>query len=340
MRFLAFHRRLSGQKFCIVVALLFLMAFVTGGFNPLWAYPNTQKLEVFLSPGGDDPSGTGALDRPVRSLLAAQTVAQALYAGQREIVIHVLAGTYLRSEIRWDWFPNTLEGLTIEGAGKDLSTFDGEFRQATWGVFKAETGRPTHISIKHIHITRYWSAIVLEGNRTDATKGNSYNTIEDNLFDQIGQQVRDQKESFGVIGFTRSSNNIVMSNIFSNFSDIDKCGPRALYIAHGSSGNIIESNVFTGGCGSVIKFRDGSDDNVVRHNIFRDSPDHGLLTDAYCDKRKKPDECAVQECPSYGNKMSDNRVEASHPVRLTLTIWASEVPGCPASLGRQRITIE
>ena len=184
------------------------------------------------------------------------------------------------------------------------------------------------MTIRGMTVQNYWSGLVVKGSQHDAAKWNGGNVIEGMTFTAIGQSRPEQKPAFSVITLQRSRDNVVRNNTFLRVGNSVACGGfHAIYMAHASSGNRIEGNVFQGGCGDVIKLRDASSGNRIIRNRFVDQRDAPVV-DSYCDMGRMT-ECKVQECPSSGNVISDN-IFVNSPDKVR-AVHRATVPGCPAS---------
>jgi len=109
-----------------------------------------------------------------------------------------------------------------------------------------------------------------------------------------------------------SDDNVIASNRFVRIVNLEACARlHSIYIAHGSTGNVIEDNVFEDACGDAVRFRDGSHSNLVRGNTFIDAWAQAPISDWYCDREMRAD-CTkpTPECPSLNNVLDNNRVVA------------------------------
>jgi hypothetical protein len=81
----------------------------------------------------------------------------------------------------------------------------------------------------------------------------------------------------------------------------------AIDLASGSSGNVIESNSFDGGCGVTLKVRDASSENTFVGNRFRNQAADALFTDSYCDEDRGVACTKLErECPSWNIRLQGN----------------------------------
>jgi hypothetical protein len=93
---------------------------------------------------------------------------------------------------------------------------------------------------------------------------------------------------------------VIKNNRFIHIKNRERCLLlHSIYVAHDSTKNVIEGNIFEDSCGDAIRFRDGSSANLVKDNIFIDAWDKAPVSDWYCDRDRR-DDCtkATGECPS------------------------------------------
>jgi hypothetical protein len=185
----------------------------------------------------------------------------------------------------------------------------------------------------------YVTAISLNGKRTAPGDSNSENTIRLNVFRDIGQIAFPAgKPSTAALRLVNSKNNKITNNQFINIRNNTGCSAlHSIYIAHYSSGNLIEDNVFNGGCGATVKTRDSSGGNIVRGNTFIDQSEPVFL-DSFCNKDAR-DDCTKEtsECPSWGNEFSNNAMErlGTKAKKTPVQVLGPDTPGgCPPPPGR------
>jgi nitrous oxidase accessory protein NosD len=199
--------------------------------------------------------------------------------------------------------------------------------------------------VRGFEVRNHRMAIAYLGERGAAPSSTSHTRIEENLFENIGQQRADVKPAFAAITLVNSRSNQISRNTFRNITNIDDCGGlHAIYLASGSSDNRVEDNVFDGGCGDTIKTRDRSNGNLIRGNTFRNQTGLALYVDSFCDRRKVA-ACAkgAQECASWGNRFEGNKIDAAAQRSIktpTRTAGAGNIPSCPAPKpGTARISV-
>jgi hypothetical protein len=212
--------------------------------------------------------------------------------------------------------------------------FDGDSRGGTWLDIRSATGQRTGYTILGLEITNYETAINLKGDRNHGERSNNGNEIRNNVFAHIGQYARaGARPSTAVIRLVNSDDNVIAGNRFMHNKNSDGCSLlHSIYVAHDSTGNIIEDNVFEDACGDAVRFRDGSHANLVRRNTFIDAWAKAPVSDWYCDRQRRAD-CTKpgNECPSVNNILDDNTViaRALPPVPLFVAVGDDRPGTCP-----------
>lgn len=256
-------------------------------------------------------------------------VAEGHYKGQTTIADSPPAGTHL--EIR---------AASPTGTAP---TFDGTGTAGTWFVLKGATRKGARVTFRGLDIRNYRTAISLNGNRDNVNTFLTGTTIEDMTFDTIGQVAAPKSPpSTAAIRLVNARQNSIRNNRFVNIRNFKSCGNlHAIYLAHHASSNVIEDNDFENTCGSPIRIRDSSNNNIASNNTFRQADYPAIFDEWYCDRSKNP-RCTKQsgECPSWGNIYSGNTVERSHAKAMSrpVLVHAPQIrAGCaaPDAAGRR-----
>lgn len=302
-----------------------------------------QGATLHLAPDGRDEAEGTSRGEAVRSMTRAWELAgKQPKDGVVTIMVH--PGTYRGQALLIDGSrPNpkvTWKGQRENGQGP---VFVGDARRPTWLRLKASDGQPTGLTIEGVEVREYLTAISLEGNRDDPRASNEGTVIRNNVFRRIGTiAVNDpQKDVSAAVRFVNSHNNVVSGNRFLTIRNVARCGAlHAVYVAHFSSGNQIVDNEFEDLCGSVIRFRDRSNDNLVRGNRFRRVEQSPAIEEWFCDKVEKKN-CTKQlgECPSTGNISEGNElVDSTKAEKLSIIGPTTPRPWCnPKDYQRNRV---
>jgi len=304
----------------------FWITFLHGLILALVSISCSSAADIYLSPNGRDSNDGASTERSVATLRRALELAVvAPTSVGAPILIRVLPGTYSGQSVVVDG-DSLRHEITIIGQAtdpRDFPVFIGDGSSMNWLVLKAANGRPTGLTIQALEIRNYFTAISLEGNRDEPTAYNSGTIIRRNVFRDIGSiSTNEDKLSTAAIRFVNSRNNIVDHNYFRSIRNKTGCGAlHAIYLAHFSSGNRIVGNVFDDACGSVIKLRDRSNDNVIENNNFKRIFKAPAVEEWFCDMRARKD-CTKKlgECPSTGNTLHGNRLTDSNQSEMVSVV--------------------
>ncbi|MDZ7896324.1 MAG: right-handed parallel beta-helix repeat-containing protein [Sphingobium sp.] len=157
----------------------------------------------------------------------------------------------------------------------------------------------------------YATAITLSGSRDDAALRVTDVVIRNNIFRSIGQISKSQKEpSTAVVRLVNADRVQIVNNRFQDIRNRQTCNRlHAVYVAHGSTDNLVQGNAFQDGCGDAVRFRDRSSGNRVVNNTFIDFWVDAPISDWYCDSTLS-NKCTKRtpECPSFDNEIAGNRI--------------------------------
>lgn len=292
------------------------------------------EVVVYMLPSGNDQASGKTEMEAVKTLQVA--VRRAIEAdaqpGENRQVI-VGAGSYSGQSVVIKNLPSE-SPLTISAKPGNSAIFDGGGKARTWLVLDSSSGKPSRLTVSGLEVTNYVTAISLNGDRGSTDSWNGQNTISGNTFRNIGQiAIPSGAPSQAVIRLVNSRENKIANNTFANIMNISGCsGLHAIYMAHYSSRNVIENNIFEKGCGATTKVRDASNSNTIRNNRFIEQADT-LFLDSYCDKDAR-DDCTKEtaECPSWGNQLQNNSAErmGSRARKTPLAAQGPDSPsGCP-----------
>mgnify|MGYP001566953526 CR=1 FL=1 len=285
-------------------------------FIAVWAEPTlAHELVIFLDPRGSDVFDGFSEQTPVASLQEAIRIAELVADKNVSLVrIAVAPGEYRGQAAK---ARGNIAGLGIAVTAADSNRprprFDGDRQGGTWLDIRSVTGKRTSIKISGLEITNYETAINLAGDRNYRERSNGGNEIRNNVFTNIGQIARaGAAPSTAVVRLVNSDDNVIASNRFIHIVNLEGCARlHSIYVAHDSTGNKIDDNVFEDSCGDAIRFRDGSHSNIVKNNTFIDAWAKAPISDWYCDSERRGD-CTktTPECPSMNNVLDGNAVVA------------------------------
>jgi hypothetical protein len=267
---------------------------------------------IYVASDGNDTYSGLQKSEPLASLEKALKLAQKMPLKEKRVIISIEAGDYMvtkghRIRGRLDNKPIWIIGT--QQKGKITHFLPKSSSCMTWLTLKNSSGKSSSLLIENLTIDSFCTAISLNGNRDDQKKYNGGNIIRNNTFIHIGSMLKN-KYSTAAVRLVNSKHNIIENNRFLGIRNRYKCKLlHAIYLAHFSSHNIIRHNTFTDLCGSVIKFRDRSNDNIVEDNYFYGFENTSAIQEWYCNKNKNR-KCTKKlgECPSVRNVLEDNTI--------------------------------
>jgi len=316
------------DKYMNIFSKLAAVALLTSLLGSGWA----AELVIYASPTGNDAGNGIALNEAVFSIQRAIKLAEEAPLGTERVKIIFLPGTYLAQQFETAGNPDQVPILVTSG-GDGRAIFDGNGRGGTWMVLRPSNGHSANIIIDGIQVINYETAINVTGDRNNSSKWAGGIEIRNNRFSNIGDiALSGAKPSTAAIRLVNADNNVIVGNEFSRIRNNKSCGLlHAVYLAHGSTNNLIEGNAFSDSCGDAIRFRDGSDNNVVRNNRFTDAWARSPVSDWFCNKDQRSD-CTKEsgECPSLNNLIEGNKVIYRKLAPADVFIpWGDEPPaGC------------
>lgn len=237
-----------------------------------------EPLTVYLDPSGDDSLDGLAADRAVRTMARVHAiVAGAAYDG--DVEVRIRQGTYSGQSVKRTYYhpdhsirfmPVDYHGGGIDSiAGRPVSDGEGA---SYWFRLDARKGEPTNLQFIYLQIQRYVQyGILLYGNRDDLTGGwNGENRVYGCLFADIGNLASAGDGGYAALDLVNSKRNTIRNNHFVGIENQPAAAAlmHGVYLAHGSSHNVVESNRFEWISGDPVGVRDDSSFNTVRSNRF------------------------------------------------------------------------
>jgi len=299
-----------------------------------------KEVCIFVNPKGNDIYQGNTVAEAVRTIQRAINIAKITPMNVSKVEISLSSGIYETQKFE---AKGNLHGLpiliTTEKNGH--AVFDGMVKGGTWMTLKPRGGNPSNISIKGVEVKNYETAIDIKGDRNNHKIWAGSLVVRDSNFSNIGDISRaNAKPSTAAIRLVNSDNTIIVNNIFKNIKNNTNYGLlHAIYIAHDSTNNFIAENSFNDSCGDAIRFRDQSNDNVVRNNKFTDSWSRSPVSDWFCNPTQH-DNCTKKsgECPSYNNLVELNKVIALNPLPVKVFIpYGGKPPlNCPPAPSASR----
>ena len=304
---------------------------------------------LYVSTDGDDARDGST---PARSVLTLTRVHALVAAGprDRDVEVRIAPGTYHGQRVVWDvTMPDHTIRFVTAAADRTRPIFDGcpasgACAGGTWFTLRASSGRPSNVELEYLRVTRYTTAISLNGSRAMRSTSNGSNRVFGCYFDRIGNGFAPSlPTSTAALRLVNSDDNVIENN---HFVDVINATSGALihaiYAAHGSERNRIERNRFQGSTGDPVRLRDFSNGNVIADNRFIHVGTNAGYTDWYCDHDARTD-CTSEapECPSWDNQFRDNVLDGTWACG-TLAVWelfqGDSTTGCaPPSATSRRV---
>lgn len=308
------------------------LAFLLAGLSACRvANLNPATARVFMSPRGADVADGLTPSTSVATLERALEISiAAAEAGATQIAIEVGEGTYRGQRATITERPEGTRFVIRPNRSDSKVIFDGAGKGGVWLVVRPSAGAGV-LSINDLAVVNYVTAISLSGSRDNPSQPVEGVEIVGNEFRGIGQiALPRSKPSTAVVRLVNADRTRIVDNLFIDMKNVQKCGLlHAIYLAHGSTENRIESNRFERGCGDAIRIRDRSNYNVIRRNTFVDAWAVAPVSDWYCNGSVR-DDCTklTPECPSIGNVLAGNTVIARKTARAELMKSFNDRPNC------------
>ena len=285
-------------------------------------------LVLYVAPGGDDARDGSTPARAVLTLARVHAILVSMRP-DRDVEVRIAPGTYHGQRVRWTYtMPDHSIRFVTSAADRTRPVFDGclasgECPGGTWFLLASSSGRPTNLEFEYLRVTRYQTAIALNGSRESRSTSNGRNRIFGCYFDRIGNGFAPSLPySTAALRLVNSDDNVIENNHFVDVINTTSGALiHAIYAAHGSDRNRIARNRFLRSTGDPVRIRDFSNGNVVVDNRFIRVGTAAGYTDWYCDHDTRSD-CTspLPECPSWDNQFRDNVLDGTWACR-TLAVW-------------------
>lgn len=252
-----------------------------------------------------------------QNLLLSQDVSSALMAC-RDVVLKFQPGTYSGVSLTFDTRKRPTKcpaRTTIDRASAGAVIFDGGQAPRFLTLLTKSSSFPG--TIRNIAIRNYLNGIGIVNDGAEKRPISSLTndgpgmTISNVAFNAIGAQAskkRGEATGWGAITLWFTYNNVIKNNKFQGVGNAaDSSLIHAVYL-YGARNNRIEKNFFGAMDGTVLKFRNGADQNVVDRNMFR-FEGQPLLQEWFCNADLRgAKNCSVPECPSDRIRFTNNQI--------------------------------
>lgn len=281
--------------------------------------PEPTGARVFwLAPTGVD-SNPGTESAPMLTLGRVQEVLKSEQP-DRDVIVNIKPGTYRGQTVVWNYtHPTHTIRFTRPTSADERPIFDGCLTTSncpggTWFQLRHSAGQETNLDFNYIRVRNYTTAISLNGDRNAEANSNGSNRIFGCYFERIGNIFNaNAPPSTAALRLVNSDDNLIRNNHFIDVVNLSNGGLiHAIYAAHMSDRNRIESNRFKNSTGDPVRLRDFSNYNVITANQFTKVGVWGGYTDWYCDHDVRTDCTKVgPECPSWQNQFRDNTLDGN-----------------------------
>lgn len=252
-----------------------------------------------------------------QSLSLSREVSRALIAC-RDVVLKFQPGIYSGVSLTFDTRERTGKcpaRTTIDRASPGAVIFDGGQSPRFLTLLTKLSSFPG--TIRNITIRNYLNGIGIVNDGAEKrpiatlTDDGPGMTISNVAFNTIGAQTSKQSgeaTGWGAITLWFTYNNVIKNNKFQGIGNAtDSSLIHAVYL-YGARNNRIEENVFGAMDGTVLKFRNGADQNIVDRNLFR-FEGQPLLQEWFCNADLRgAKNCSVPECPSDRISFTNNQI--------------------------------
>ncbi|GAA0358617.1 right-handed parallel beta-helix repeat-containing protein [Bowmanella denitrificans] len=287
---------------------------------------NSGIYKLYMSTNGND-ANEGTSNLPLASLNGVKNQVE-LDRPNCDVEIHIKKGLYRGQSVVWKYTNDHQITFTAAdfGGQYDRPEFvsDGSSNAALWFDLQAKEGKWSNIQFRYIRVKGYWGGIRLFGNRDDKLNGwNGRNEILGMVFENIGGKYHSYngRKGYAAINAFNSRENIIRNSHFINIENSSNCPGcmHGVYLAHYSSNNYVDRNVFRNISGNPVQNRDESNSNRYEYNTFERSGYVAQVQDWYC----TGSECTKPggECPSHSVLFANNTYGTLYNGVKQLKVW-------------------
>jgi len=314
----------------------------------------TGPLKIYVAPGGDDTRSGLTQANAVLTLKRVHGII-AQTKPDRDVEVRIAPGRYQGQKVTWTYTMPThritfmplnddknrpiYDGCLVENVTNPATQCPG----GHWFILDHAAGKETNLNFEYIQVERYQTAISLNGDRDAESTSNGSNRIFGCYFWKIGNVYNPGLAySTAAVRLVNSDDNEIVNNHFVDIVNTTSGGLlHAIYAAHMSDRNLIQSNRFENGTGDPVRIRDYSNDNKILENRFI-KMGANAYSDWYCDHEvetacTKP----APECPSWRNQFRDNLLDGSwtcEPVTVWKLFQDDYTTGCTPPAGAARVS--
>jgi hypothetical protein len=344
----------------------------------VFQFETSHALQIIhMAYDGDDANGGTRASRAVRTFDRVKEIVANRMRHNEDIQILIKPGIYENVSVRWPttltmpnnrifFMPYVTDGtygsndfVTFRRTNTSKSYFFNVYHDGT-----RNRNVRTNLTFFHLRVEGYFNGMVFSGRiPSEGTIDNNsigaitHNHIIDCRFHRIGGlYFSDDQLAYKAVGFNNSDNNVLRYNHFTYVENAANESPsaiHAIYAAYNSNDNQIFYNRFERISGHPIKFRDFSNFNSVRANLFIYSGSTAMVQDWYGSTevwrwRRRYQDTGRYECASWENEVlyntyhksyynSANRVSYQRSsIPITIVLRDDEHMDCPTYSRRMR----
>lgn len=318
---------------------IMVAALAVGGSLALAPTPPAAAADtftVYLSPTGSDSDDGRSPGSALATLDGAQAALVAA-APHTDVEVRIAAGTYVATAAsrRWRFFVpghsvSFLPAAYRPGRPTPLAerpVFHGPDTPAWWlqvNLPDGGQGGDTNLRFHDLVVEHYTAGGMTiagptttnaDGITVPAGAGPNHNVVSGMIFRDGGSAHVPAHYGWGGLDFVNTSDNLIVGN---QFVRLENAGADAglmhgVYLAHGSSHNVVAGNRFVDISDDPVRVRNDSDGNDVAGNVFVRAGSLGYFTDWFCDIQcVNANPGHARECASHGNLFHDNVLVSGH----------------------------
>jgi hypothetical protein len=325
----------------VLSSLLVVVALAAGAVYGLNTRAKAATVfTVYMAADGSDTNNGLSSGAPVKTLSRVQAVLQSAKPSV-DVEVRIKQGTYVAAQTNWSFFVpgHSVTFMPVDyqlgngiGSIAGLPKFSGNNGTGWWfsgHLPSGSAGGNTSLRFYYLEVTDYsLGAISLNGGTKVAsgvtvpsTAGMNSNTFFGLNLHGLGNKYTGGHSGYGAIDLVNSRGNRIANNHFVN---VENSGSSAslihgVYLANGSSGNVVSSNEFSAISGDPVRTRNASNDNDIAYNSFSHTGVHAFYSEWFCDVG-----CAqgyTPECASSNNYFHTNSLGAGYGSAQPVTWW-------------------
>lgn len=288
---------------------------------------------VWMSASGSDVSDGLTSATPVKTLARVEQILEATLPSL-DVEVRIDQGVYTAQQTDWDFY---IPGRTISfmpanyTVGQSVAplrpVFRGDASTPGWWFYATlpagHPGGDTGLRFYYLRVERYGGGGLLidggngpneDGVRVPVGAGANGNTMHQMYFYRLGNKWGAAPAGYAGLDLVNSSTNVITSNHFIALENVTTYveAIHGIYLAHGSSFNVITGNEFYTITGPPMRTRNVSDFNNIYANTFTRTKDPAYH-EWYCGQGCVDNNPGSRlECPSELNVFHENSLVSDY----------------------------